>query len=147
MLEVQHITPILNVSSVTESMRWFEKLGWKRSFSWNQVGMIANAADADEDGEADYGGVTSGEVEIFLCQDDEGAKKSDSPPSMAGNDGVWMTWWLPTVDAVERFYSQVMNVGVPIVMPITNQPWNAIEFRIKHPDGHVFRVSAFLDDN
>jgi hypothetical protein len=67
-MTVEHITPILNVTSVPASMAWFEKLGWKRSFAWNQVGMIPNAADRDEDGEADYGGVTSGNVEIFLCQ-------------------------------------------------------------------------------
>jgi hypothetical protein len=30
MMNVQRVTPILNVSSLTESFAWFEKLGWRR---------------------------------------------------------------------------------------------------------------------
>jgi hypothetical protein len=151
MLNVEHITPILNVSSVPASMAWFEKLGWKRSFAWNQVGMIANAADRDDDGEADYGGVVSGHVEIFLCLGAQGSRGSiPAGKIMSPNEdpgGVWMTWWLSTPAEVETMYSKAMQLGISIVMPLTVQPWNATEFRIRHPDGHTFRISAFLDND
>lgn len=149
-MNVEHITPILNVTSVPDSMAWFERLGWKRSFAWNQVGMIPDAADRDEDGEADYGGVTSGNVEIFLCQGAQGSVGYSSvPPKPYRADdtgGVWMTWWLANQSEVEAFYSVAMKAGADVIMPLTVQPWNATEFRIRHPDGHTFRISAFLED-
>jgi hypothetical protein len=148
-LVLEHVTPILNVSSVPISMAWFEQLGWIRSFSWNHIGMIQGAADRDEYGEADYGGVCSGPVEIFLCQGSQGAKAHADADSTGrridDTSGVWMTWWLSTPNQVEELCSRAMSLGVPIVMPITRQPWNALEFRIRHPDGHTFRISAFLD--
>ncbi len=148
MLELEHVTPILNVHSVPKSMAWFEALGWRRSFTWNHVGMIDNAADRDEDGEADYGGVMSGCVEIFLCKDAQGSRGFVDPPKpgqrIDDTGGVWMTWWLSSPGQVEAMYSRALVLGVPIVMPLTQQPWNATEFRIRHPDGHTFRVSAFL---
>lgn len=144
-VELEHVTPILNVANVPASMAWFERLGWKRSFAWNQGGMIANAGDSDQDGEADYGGVISGNVEIFLCCGAQGARRSAGQPIQDDTAGVWMTWWLASPELVERLYEKAMSSGVDIIMPVTRQPWNACEFRLRHPDGHVFRVSAFFD--
>jgi hypothetical protein len=28
------VTPILNVSSLSESVAWFENLGWTKGFQW-----------------------------------------------------------------------------------------------------------------
>lgn len=153
-LQLEHVTPILNVRNVPKSIEWFERLGWKRSFTWNAIGLIDGAADQDEYGEADYGGVCSGCVEIFLCQDSQGGRCNISSGNISpGNDsghssdtsGVWMTWWLSSPGQVEELFSRAMSIGVTIAMPITRQPWNALEFRIRHPDGHTFRVSSFLD--
>lgn len=148
-LQLEHVTPILNVRNVPESIAWFERLGWKRSFTWNAIGLIDGAADKDEYGEADYGGVCSGCVEIFLCQDSQGGRSdlrgADQPSHDGDASGVWMTWWLSSPGQVEELFSKAMSIGVAITMPITRQPWNALEFRIRHPDGHTFRVSAFLD--
>ncbi len=146
MLELEHVTPILNVSSVPESMAWFESLGWTRSFAWNQSGMIENAADRDEDGEADYAGIISGRVELFLCLDAQGSRcKRPINETAPDSPGVWMTWWLATPQEVEDLYGRVQALGLPVVMPLMTQPWNAVEFRIRHPDGHTFRVSAFME--
>lgn len=148
MLEVEHITPILNVCSVPKSIAWFEQLGWKRSFTWNAGGTIIDAADCDEDGDADYGGVCCGRVEIFLCQDAQGARDAINAfdPSRTDDEtaGVWMTWWLETPAEVDELYTLAKSLSYSIIMPLTIQPWNAIEFRLRHPEGHTFRVSAFL---
>ena len=48
------VTPILNVSSFSESVAWFEKLGWTKEFQWGEPPT--------------FGAVCSGECEVFLCQ-------------------------------------------------------------------------------
>ena len=55
-MPVQRVTPILNVSNVAESIAWFEQLGWRQSFTWGE-----------DEAQPDFGGVCSGEAEIFLC--------------------------------------------------------------------------------
>ena len=42
-MKLTGITPILNVINVPGSIAWFEKLGWKRGFTWNDGGMIEGA--------------------------------------------------------------------------------------------------------
>ena len=61
----RRLTPILNVSSIAESFAWFEKLGWKKGWDWGDPPT--------------FGGVRSGECEIFLCQGAQGGR---------GNGGV-----------------------------------------------------------
>ncbi|WP_425153994.1 hypothetical protein [Candidatus Palauibacter sp.] len=46
------LTPILNVSDIQESFAWFERLGWKKNWEWGDP--------------PDFGGVTSGDCQIFL---------------------------------------------------------------------------------
>ena len=145
-LELEQVTPILNVRSVPQSLAWFERLGWHRSFTWNEDGMIEDMADRDKYGEADYGGVISGSVQIFLCLDAQGARNATNEMDEFDQTvGVWMTWWLRTQLEVVELYARVCQLDYRIVMPLRIQPWNAVEFRIRHPDGHTFRVSALLD--
>jgi hypothetical protein len=33
-MRVEELTPILNVSSMEESFRWFLKLGWSKEWDW-----------------------------------------------------------------------------------------------------------------
>ena len=47
------VTPILNVSSFSESVAWFGKLGWTKRFQWGEPPT--------------FGAVCSGQFEIFLC--------------------------------------------------------------------------------
>lgn len=34
-MRLPHLTPILNVSGIGASIAWFQKLGWKHGFTWN----------------------------------------------------------------------------------------------------------------
>jgi uncharacterized glyoxalase superfamily protein PhnB len=52
--------------------------------------------------------------------------------------GVWMSVW---VDDVDEVYQVCLAAGLDITMPPTNEPWNVREMHLRHPDGHVFRVS------
>ena len=133
-MQVKGINPILNVSNIQQSFRWFESLGWEKSWEWGDpVG---------------FGGVCSGECEIFLCQDAQGGRGKGSNLTTFGNadaetadKGVWMSLWVDDVDAVHR---QCIGNGIDITWQPTNMPWNVREMHIRHPDGHVFRISSTL---
>lgn len=91
----KRLTPILNVSDIQQSFAWFEKLGWRKGWDWGSP--------------PNFGGVCSGECEIFLCQDGQGgrgrgalAATFGSDDSEAADKGVWMSIWVDDVDAVHQ---------------------------------------------
>jgi catechol 2,3-dioxygenase-like lactoylglutathione lyase family enzyme len=127
------ITPILNVSNIVESFAWFEKLGWTKAWDWGDPPT--------------FGGVCSGHSEIFLCQDGQGGR--DQRPlapvkgfSESDGSGVWMSIW---VDDVDTIYQHCLAQGIEVTWPPTDEPWNVREMHVRHPDGHVFRISKGLE--
>lgn len=144
---VQSVTPILNVSNIGESLTWFEVLGWARGFSWNQNGMIgdgANALGANEHGAATFASLCSGHATIFLCVGAQGSRGTITPkfPGDDATDGVWMTWWMKSKDELDELHKTAISNGMLVTMPPTDEPWGVREFHLRHPDGHMFRVSA-----
>ena len=92
-----------------------------------------------------FGGVCSGECEIFLCQDGQGGRgksalDDDVRPGgrRAADKGVWMSIWVDDVDAVHQ---HCLEQGLEVTWPPTDMPWNVREMHVRHPDGHVFRIS------
>ncbi len=130
-MNAKGLTPILNVSDIVESFRWFEKLGWRKGWDWGAPPT--------------FGGVCSGKCEIFLCEGAQGGRGHGGVLSTFGEDGsetanrgVWMSVWVDDVDAVhERCLAQ----GLEIACPPTDMPWGVREMHVRHPDGHVFRIS------
>src|SRR5512138_1429302 len=127
---VHGLTPILNVSNFAESVAWFEKLGWRNTWSWGEP--------------PSFGNVSSGHVEIFLCVDCQGGRGASTIKNTFGPDGdqtadkgVWMSMWVDDVDAV---YATCLELGYDVAFPPTDMPWNVREMHLRHPDGHVFRV-------
>ena len=127
----ERITPILNVSSIVESFAWFEKFGWTKAWEWGDP--------------PDFGGVCSGSCEIFLCENAQGGRGRSNHPMTFGpngdecaDKGVWMSLWVEDVDAVHR---HCVAQGLEITWPPTDMPWNVRETHVRHPDGHVFRIS------
>jgi catechol 2,3-dioxygenase-like lactoylglutathione lyase family enzyme len=123
------ITPILNVSNIVESFAWFERLGWKKGWDWGDPPT--------------FGGVCSGHCEIFLCQGAQGGRGKSDRPTTFGEDaaddkGVWMSIWVDDVDAIHR---HCIEQGIEITWPPTDEPWGVREMHVRHPDGHVFRIS------
>jgi len=131
-LRLTHVTPILNVSDVGASVEWFERLGWKRGFMWNDAGPIEGGSLADPNGPANFGSVCSGHAEIFLCQDGQGER------------GTWISWWLVRPADVDAMHERALEHGMTVSYPPTDEPWGVREFHLVHPDGHTFRVSAPL---
>ena len=118
-MKVEQVVPILNVTDVEASVGWFGKLGWNKGFDWRGT----------PGGPVDFGAVTAGDNEIFLCRDGQGGR---------GDNGVWMSIWVDDVDAV---HERALAEGLEITHPPTDEPWNVREFHVRHPDGHVFRIS------
>ena len=129
-MEAKGITPILNVSDFSASVAWFEKLGWKFSWGWGN--------------NPQFGGVTSGECQIFLCQGGQGGRGKGPNKKTFGEEGgttadkgVWMSIWVDDVDAV---YAHCLEQGLDVTFPPTDMEWNVREMHVRHPDGHVFRI-------
>jgi catechol 2,3-dioxygenase-like lactoylglutathione lyase family enzyme len=125
------LTPVLNVSNIVESFAWFEKLGWKKGWDWGDPPT--------------FGGVCSGKCEIFLCEGGQGGRGKGTNPSTFGDDGdetadkgVWMSVW---VDDVDEIYRHCLEQGIEVTWPPTDEPWGVREMHVRHPDGHVFRIS------
>src|SRR5262249_35770247 len=128
------LTPILNVSDIQASFAWFEKLGWQKGWDWGSPPT--------------FGGVCSGACEIFLCEGAQGGRGRSSFASTenageSGDKGVWMSVWVEDVDAVQR---RCLEQGVEVTMPPTDEPWGVREMHVRHPDGHVFRISRGLEE-
>jgi hypothetical protein len=135
-MDAKGLTPILNVSNIRESFAWFEKLGWQKSWEWGEP--------------PGFGGVCSGQCEIFLCEGGQGGR-GKGPHAMTfgptgdeeGDKGVWMSIWVDDVDAVHQ---RCLEQKLEITWPPTNMEWNVREMHVRHPDGHVFRISQGIGD-
>lgn len=134
---VQAITPILNVSNIPASIAWFEKLGWRKGFVW-----------PEDDPDPGFGSVCTDKAEIFLCRGAQGSRGTIAPrfPGDDETDGVWMSWWLPSPQDVDRVHAEALAQGMIVTHPPTDELWQVREFHLRHPDGHMFRVSAGLGE-
>lgn len=131
-MNVHALTPILNVSDIEASFAWFEAFGWKKGWQWS----------AAEGTPPTFGGVCSGKCEIFLCLNGQGGRGRSELTNTGADDtaerGVWMSLWVDDVDAI---YRACLDRGLDVTMPPTDEPWGVREMHVRHPDGHVFRVS------
>jgi uncharacterized glyoxalase superfamily protein PhnB len=127
-MRIHAVNPVLNVTSVTDSIAWFEKLGWTVGFTWEDP--------------PSFGSVRTDGCTIFLCQDGQGSRGRSPLPGTFDDDtldkGVWMTLWVDDVDQVHRL---CVAQGIEVGMPPADMPWNVREMHVRHPDGHVFRFS------
>lgn len=129
------VNPILNVTSFADSVAWFQKLGWELAWDWGDPPT--------------FGGVCAGNVEIFLCEGAQGGRGRGANKQTFGawenelaDKGVWMSLW---VDDVDKVYEHCKKQGIEVTWPPTNHPWNTREMHVRHPDGHVFRISKGLE--
>jgi catechol 2,3-dioxygenase-like lactoylglutathione lyase family enzyme len=130
-MDAKAITPILNVSDLANSFAWFEKLGWKKLWNWGSPPR--------------FGAVGSGECEIFLCVGAQGGRgHGGGAPTFgergdeAADKGVWMSIFVDDVDAIHR---RALEQGLEVSFPPTDMEWGVREMHLRHPDGHVFRIS------
>ncbi|MEJ0061245.1 MAG: bleomycin resistance family protein [Terricaulis sp.] len=134
-MQAKSLTPILNVSNIQESFAWFEKLGWTKGWDWGSPPT--------------FGCVCSGACEIFLCVNGQGGRGRSALATTAGDNdaadkGVWMSIWVDDVDAV---HARCLAEGLDVTMTPVDEPWGVREMHVRHPDGHVFRISRGLGED
>ena len=56
--------------------------------------------------------------------------------------GCWVSIWVEDVDSIHQ---TCLEQNIEITMPPANMPWNVRELHIRHPDGHVFRISHGIE--
>ena len=125
------MTPILNVSNMEASFAWFEKLGWKNLWDHGEP--------------PSFGAVGSGQFEIFLSLNGQGGRGKGANTATFGDGGsesadkgVWLQIFVKNVDKV---YELAQANGIEVVHPPEDMEWGQRECHIRHPDGHVFRIS------
>ena len=141
-MKVSSLTPILNVSDIQASFKWFESIGWKIGFQWGEPVGFGSVCQSDDRSR------NQSRCEIFLCCDGQGGRGKGTnistfgdAPDESSDKGVWMSLWVDDVDAA---FAECAAAGVEVTFPPTDMPWNVREMHIRHPDGHVFRVGQSL---
>jgi catechol 2,3-dioxygenase-like lactoylglutathione lyase family enzyme len=127
MTPARRLSPILNVSDLPASFAWFAKLGWAKAWDWS----------AYADARPTFGAVASGDLEIFLCLDCQGGRGKDGGVGGHGQ-GVWMSIW---VDDVDEVHAVCQREGLEVLQQPLDEDWGVREMHVRHPDGHVFRIS------
>ena len=59
------------------------------------------------------------------------------------DQGVWKSI---RVDDVDEIYRHCLEHGIEVTWPPTDEPWHVREMHVRHPDGHVFRISKGLGE-
>ena len=138
-MKVEQVVPILNVSDIHASFAWFAKLGWSERFEWDAEDPAAPP---------DFGGVGRDGCQIFLCRNGQGSRGGGTNTVTGGrhadqraDHGAWMSIWVDDVDAV---HERCIAEGLEVTYPPTNEPWGVREMHVRHPDGHVFRISRAI---
>jgi predicted enzyme related to lactoylglutathione lyase len=135
-MRIRAITPILNVADMDASFAWFEKWGWRKCWDWGTP--------------AKFGAVGIGDFELYLCSNAQGGRgrgltaNTMAPEGDETQDkGVWMTVW---VDDVDSIYDRCVAAQLEITLPPSDMPWYVREMHVRHPDGHIFRITKGVGD-
>jgi catechol 2,3-dioxygenase-like lactoylglutathione lyase family enzyme len=109
--------PILSVANLHASQRYYrDQLGFK--------------IDWDHGDPPDFGSVSRGDTQIFMCQ------------RCQGHFGGWMWVFAKNVD---KLHEELRGRGAIIKMPPTNMEWGAREMHVADPDGNVIRFASPID--
>lgn len=110
--QLEGSTPILRVSDMAASLRYYVDVLGFRNASW---------------GTDDFTCVTrERRAGIYLCQSNQ------------GQPGTWV--WIGAED-VEALHEEFKASGAMIRHPPQNYPW-AYEMKVEDPDGHVLRFGS-----
>lgn len=60
----------------------------------------------------------------------------------AADRGACMSVWVEDIDKVHR---ECVSAGLDVTFAPADMPWRVREMHVRHPDGHVFRVSKGME--
>jgi len=130
MPHVKKLTPNLIVSSVEQSLAFYEEvLGFSRGMTVPEQSPFVFAA------------VASGPVEIFFNDRSTVAKES---PQFAGKAlGGGNTMFIE-IDGVDAYHDRIKS-RAKVVLPLVTQWYGMREFAIEDPDGYVLTFAQPID--
>jgi catechol 2,3-dioxygenase-like lactoylglutathione lyase family enzyme len=106
--------PIITVDSLRASQAYYrDKLGF--------------TIDWDHGDPPDFGAVSRGDYQVFLCQ------------RCQGHPGAWSMTFVRDVD---KLHEELVRRGAIIQMPPSEMPWGLREMQVADPDGNVIRFGA-----
>ena len=122
-MKLTSLTPILNVSDVPASLGWFEALGWSRGFRLGR-----RERDAFKP--------------AHFRLDPVRRRGNLLLPQRPGR--AWHVDLLVPLEfeELEVVHARTAELGYEISQEPTDESWRMREFHLRHPDGHVFRISA-----
>lgn len=107
---IDHLAPVLHVSKVQENKVFFEKLGFKVEFEW--------------DDPVDYLVLKRNQATIHLS-------KAIKPHIDSGQIDVYLF-----VENIKEYYSDLVKSKVEITTPLGQREYGMWDFDIKTPDGY-----------
>jgi len=116
-MKFQSLIPILYCSDIQQSFAYYtQKLGFEKKWDWGNP--------------VDFGCVGKDEVEIFLCDK---------------NQGQPGTWLCINVDNVDEYYKDINARGADILAAPADKEWGMREMLVKAPDGHIIRFGHLIE--
>jgi len=114
---VEHITPILYVNDMKESLAFYINiLGFKKA-EW---------------GDDNFTSIHRDKMGLYLCKSGQGVP------------GTWI--WIGFDGDIIALYEKLKSKGVTIKLPPTNFSW-AYELQVEDPDGHILRFGTDPNEN
>jgi catechol 2,3-dioxygenase-like lactoylglutathione lyase family enzyme len=113
MVQVECIVPILRVSSLPASLRYYREI----------LGFQVDWTDPEG---SDMASVSRSGHAIMLCQNAQ------------GQPGTWL--WIGVED-IEPLSAEYQRKGVEFLQEPTARPW-AYEMQVIDPDGHILRFGS-----
>lgn len=111
------VTPILNVQSVEASISHYTAvLGFKKDWDW-----------PDEKEDKTFASISNGKVNVFLCENGQGARP------------VWIYY---SVNDVDELHEKYARAGAEIRQKPVDRPWGAREMLVADKDGHILRIGG-----
>ncbi|MCW5806797.1 MAG: VOC family protein [Deltaproteobacteria bacterium] len=103
---------------------WVADLATSQRYYRDKLGFKIDWTDGDP---ADFGAVTRGHTQLFMCQ------------RCQGHPGSWL--WVFTPD-VDRLHKELVQRGALIQSPPDDKPWGVREMQVADPDGNVLRIGS-----
>tara|TARA_R110002072_G_scaffold22212_4_gene77785 strand:- start:3635 stop:4036 length:402 start_codon:yes stop_codon:yes gene_type:complete len=120
-------TPIFCVKDLALSLvHYRDVLGFRIPWQWSEAQAF------DENAAPTFASVGRGEIEIFLCQQEQ------------GQPGAWLFLRLASLGDLAAIQAEFEASGAKILEPPTDRPWGMREMHVADPDGNTLRIGAPL---
>jgi uncharacterized glyoxalase superfamily protein PhnB len=117
------VMPSLTVNDLTESLTFFEALGFEIEDRWEHEGVLVGAM------------LKGGHVRLGLTQDD-GKKGKDRPK------GIGLRLHIEADNDIDQVAARAKAMGIPLGKEPHNTNWGTRAFEVTDPTGFLLTISS-----